>query len=95
MEDKFTVPLTEQPGKKKSSRLVWIIVVLAIALGGAYFWHSSRSTQAAGQNGGGPGGPGGFGGPGGPGGPGGRGGFGGGALPVVVATAQREDLPAV
>src|SRR5579864_6734128 len=42
--------------KKKRSSALWVFLILAVAVAGYIFWHSTRGTQAAGPAQGGPGG---------------------------------------
>jgi membrane fusion protein, multidrug efflux system len=65
--------------ERSSARVIWLALIVVACVAGFFVWRNMRSTQAApvGQNGGGPGGR-----------PGGAG-----AVPVVVAAAQRQDLP--
>lgn len=80
MEGNFTEMPKESVVKERSSaRLIWLALFVVACAAGFFIWRNTRSTQAApvAQN------------------AGGRGGRGGGpgAVPVVVAAAQRQDLP--
>jgi len=70
----------ERPRKRSSTRLIIIVILIALAIGGVIAWrstHKTETTAAAGQGGRG----------------GGDAGGGGRGVPVVVAATQKQDLP--